>query len=348
MTELTGFAARASDWRRQLEVNDRRTRIVIVCFIIIYLFVGLLIDIYLHPELDQLTIIQEIIALATFQVIPIATLIMGAVATISILVTFSLHDRIILLGTEYYEVTPKTARNAEEQQLYNVIEELKIAAGLRFMPKIFIIEANYMNAFASGYSEKSALVAITQGLMQKLSRSELQAVMAHELSHIRHHDIKLTLMATVLSNIALIAIDLLFKGIIFGGGRRRRSGRDGGGNALFLIIMLVRFALPLLTIVLMMYLSRTREFMADAGSVELTRDNAPLANALLKISSDHKENQDIYADEYNNTEHEDIRRAAYIFEPSEAGIPLKQSMFSALSTHPSIKDRLKALGFTKK
>ena len=98
----------------------------------------------------------------------------------------------------------------------------------------------------------------------------------------------------------------------------------------------------------MMYLSRTREFMADAGSVELTRDNAPLANALLKISSDHKENQDIYADEYNNTEHEDIRRAAYIFEPSEAGIALKQSMFSALSTHPSIKDRLKALGFTKK
>ena len=86
------------------------------------------------------------------------------------------------------------------------------------MPKVYVIDADYMNAFASGYSEKSAMVAITQGLISKLNRAELQAVMAHELSHIRHMDIKLTLMAAVLSNITLIVIDLLFRSVIFGQG----------------------------------------------------------------------------------------------------------------------------------
>lgn len=103
----------------------------------------------------------------------------------------------------------------EEKKLYNVIEEMKVAAGLSFMPKVYIIEADYMNAFASGLSEKSAMVAITRGLMNKLDRAELQAVMAHELSHIRHQDIKLTMMASVLSNIMLIIVDLLFYNLIF-------------------------------------------------------------------------------------------------------------------------------------
>ena len=349
MNEPSGFTVSATDWRKQLRINDRRTRIVIAMFIAIYLAVGLLIDLYMHVDLSQLPLSQAIIALVTFQVTPAATLLMGAIAIISLLITFALHDRIIMLGTEYFEVNPKTARNNEELQLYNVIEELKIAAGLRFMPKVFLIEADYMNAFASGYSEKSALVAITRGLMQKLSRSELQAVMAHELSHIRHHDIKLTLMATVLSNIMIIAIDILFRGVIFGGRRRRDENNNGGnGNALVMIIILLRFILPLLTVVLLMYLSRTREFMADAGAVELTRDNTPLANALLKISSDHEAHQDSYACAYSATVHEDIRRAAYIFDPTQAGISIQQSFAAMFSTHPPLAKRLKALGFVER
>lgn len=348
MNSLSAYSASVADWRKQLRINERRTKIVIGLFILIYLALGMLVDLYLHSGtiytqngLVTIPLSETFINLITFQTIPWATLITGSIAIISIFITFSLHDKLMLLGTEYYEVTTNNTRSLEEQQLYNVVEEMKTAAGLRFMPRVFIIEANYMNAFASGYSEKSALVAITRGLIQKLNRSELQAVMAHELNHIRHHDIKLTLMASVLSNLMLMVIDMLFYGVVFGGGRRR-------DNRLVAIIMILRFLLPLLTIILLLYLSRTREYMADAGAVELTRDNTPLANALLKISGDHEQHKETYGEEYLRTPHEDVRRAAYIFDPIQAGIEPIKSLTNLFSTHPSIQDRLKALGFTSR
>src|SRR5205814_6321184 len=128
-----------------------------------------------------------------------------------------------------------------EQQLYNIVEEMKIAAGLNYMPKVFIIEADYMNAFASGYSEKSAMVAITRGLMEKLNRSEIQAVMAHELSHIRHLDIKLTLMASVLANLIIMVLDIFFYTALFSNRRDDNRSRNG----LFIIIILLRYLLPI-------------------------------------------------------------------------------------------------------
>jgi heat shock protein HtpX len=337
------------DWRKQLRSNERRSHLVIAIFILIYVTVGLIIDIYMHPELNQFQINQALEILITFRIIPLATMILGAIAIVSVLITYSLHDRIMLLGTESHEVTPHNQRSHEEQQLFNVTEELKIAAGLRYMPKIYLIEANYMNAFASGYSEKSALIAITRGLLNKLDRNELQAVIAHELSHIRHHDIKLTLMACVLSNIMLIALDIMFRGIIFGGRSRRRNDDSGsGGNGVVVIIILLRFLLPIITVLLVLYLSRKREFMADSGAVELTRDNIPLAKALLKISDDHKANKDKYEQAYFATPHEEIRREAYIFDPKQVGISVQQSMASLFSTHPPLAERLKALGFISK
>jgi heat shock protein HtpX len=345
MSSLNNFNYSAADWRKTLRQNNRRTKIVIGIFILIYTLVGLVVDLYIHKQLIQFPLKDALIMLLTFKVIPMATLIMGGVAIISIFITFAFHDKIILFGTDYYEVNSNTARSIEEQQLYNVVSEMKIAAGLRYMPRVFIIDAEYMNAFASGYSEKSALIAITNGLLRKLERSELQAVIAHELSHIRHLDIKLTLMTSVLSNIMLIVINMLFYNVIFSGGDNERR-RDN--DALVMIIFLLRFLLPLLTVILLLYLSRTREYMADAGSVELTRDNTPLAKALLKISSDHEDNQQTYAALYGRTAHEDIREAAYIFDPAQAGIQVQKSIAGLFSTHPAIEDRLKALGFTQK
>ena len=228
--------------------------------------------------------------------------------------------------------------------MYNVIEEMRIAAGLRFMPKVFMIEANYMNAFASGFSESSAMIAITRGLAEKLDRAELQAVLAHELSHIRHLDIKLTLFAAVLSNLILMLIDMLFWSMLFGG--NRRDERDRGGNKLFMIVMLLRYLLPLITILLSFYLSRTREFMADSGAVELMRDNQPLGKALLKINEDHTAHQQQYSVDYQKTAHEGVRRAAYIYDPAQAGISAGGSMSALFSTHPQIVERLKAIGIT--
>lgn len=346
MKNLTDYTASTVDWRKQLRINERRTHMVIGIFVLIYVIIGLIVDLYLHPEFDQIPIFEALKVLVTFKVIPVATLILGGVAVVSILITYALHDRLMLLGTEYYEIKPGSTHSLPEQQLYNVTEELKIAAGLRYMPKIYLINADYMNAFASGYSEKSALIAITRGLLYKLDRSELQAVIAHELTHIRHHDIKLTLMASVLSNIILIVIDIMFQSMLFGGSRSSRRRENGNsGNVIVLVVFLLRLLLPIITVLLLLYLSRKREFMADAGTVELMRDNTPLAKALLKISSDHVANKDEYSRMYHATSHEEVRREAYIFDPTQAGISLQQSISNVFSTHPPLAARLQALGF---
>ncbi len=337
---LSDYHANVTDWRSQLRRNERHTRFVIVTFILVYVAVGLVADAFiLQSHYRGVSLYLCFYALLTFQVVPIATLIMAGIAVISLIITYSLYDRIMLLGTDSREITPKTAANLQEKQLYNVVEEMKVAAGLRFMPKVFLIEADYMNAFASGYSEKSAMVAITRGLMTKLDRAELQAVMAHELSHIRHHDIKLTLMVAVLSNILLIVIDMLFYSVIF-----KRD--DRGDNRFLMVIMVLRYVVPLITIMLSLFLSRTREFMADTGAVELMRNNEPMARALLKISQDHEAHADAYSQAYGQTAHEEVRRASYLFDPSSLD-PVK-SLNGAFSTHPSIQKRLEALGFKRK
>ncbi len=332
-----------SDWRKTIRINNRRTYFVMGLFLLIYAGIGLLVDMFIYAEkFPQVSLSQIFQALISLKIFPLVTLIMIAVAVISLLVTFFLHDKLMLLGTEYREITPTTATNTQEQQLYNVIEEMKIAAGLRYMPRVYLIDADYMNAFASGYSEKSAMVAITRGLMQKLNRSELQAVMAHELSHIRHLDIKLTLMASVLANLTVMVLDMFFYNVIFS---RRRDSDSKSGNALMIIIIILRYLIPVINILLLLYLSRTREYMADAGSVQLVRDNQPLASALLKINNDHQDNAEVYNAEYKKTPHENVRREAYIFDPIQAGIESTGSLTDMFSTHPNIKDRLAALGF---
>lgn len=328
------------DWRDLLRLNTRRTYFVIMSFILIYVLLGLLIDMYIAAgSYPQASLSQLFVALITFTLFPTVTLITSIVAIISIWVTFAFSDKLMLLGTEYRAITPDTAKTTTEAQLYNVVEEMKVAAGLHFMPKVYLIEADYMNAFASGYSEKSAMVAITRGLLEKLDRSELQAVMAHEISHITHMDIKLTLMASVLSNLTLMILDMFFYNALFS---RRDDNRSR--NQLLFVIILLRWLLPLITILLILYLSRTREYMADAGCVELTRDNEPLARALLKIQGDYQQNAASYSARTQQTAHESIRRQAYIFDPVQAGISGFNSLADAFSTHPSIQKRLAALG----
>lgn len=337
---LADYHATATDWRSQIKKNERKTRRVIALYILIYVGIGFIADLFvLQSMYPHITLGQSVHAIITLKVVPYATLLMIGFAAISLLITYSLYDRIMLLGTEYHEITPETAQNLQEKQLYNVVEEMKVASGLQYMPKVFIIDADYMNAFASGYSEKSAMVAITRGLMQKLDRAEMQAVMAHELSHIRHHDIKLTLMVAVLSNILLIVIDLLFYSVLY-----KRDNRED--NRLLLVIMVLRYVLPIITVLLALFLSRTREYMADAGCVELMRDNEPMARALLKISEDHQIHAEQYEKAYGETAHEEVRQASYLFDPSAID-PVK-SLNSAFSTHPSVEQRLNALGFKNK
>lgn len=342
---LDSYSAAAADWRHLIRLNKRRSRFVIATFILIYLLIGLLVDMYIYSGYyPQATLSQLFFALITFTLFPKATLITVIIALISLWVTYAFADKLMLLGTEYRLINPETAQSTLEIQLYNVVEEMKIAAGLQYMPRVYLIEAPYMNAFASGYSEKSAMVAITRGLIEKLDRSELQAVMAHEISHIHHLDIKLTLMASVLTNLILMVLDVLFYTALFS--NRRDEGRSR--NQLLPIIMLLRWLLPLITVLLMLYLSRTREYMADAGCVQLTRENEPLARALLKIQQDYQNNTEEYTAITQQTAHESIRRQAYLFDPLQAGIQGFSSLSDTFSTHPDIRKRLAALGFKEK
>jgi heat shock protein HtpX len=342
---LDSYTASAADWRGSIAKNSRRTFYVIAIFFTVYFLLGLLVDCFIaSANYPQATIPDLLNGIFTLQIFPLATCVMVGVAAFSLFITFAFSDNLMLLGTEYKEISPTTPNSANEQQLYNVVEEMKIAASLTFMPKVYIIEAPYMNAFASGYSEKSAMVAITRGLMEKLSRNELSAVMAHELSHIRHMDIKLTLMASVLANLILMVLDMFFYSALYS----QRDSDNRSRNSLFMIIMVVRYVLPVINILLLLYLSRTREYMADAGSVELMRDNQPLASALLKIQDDHSSNEAVYSAAYQQTPHENVRREAYIFDPVQAGVEPMTSLADAFSTHPNIKARLAAIGFKQK
>ncbi len=341
MADVSGLKFSATDWRQQLQKNRRRTRFVIIMFLALYIGLGVIIDCYLYNYFTHLPVSTILRAILAGEYFPFATISMGAVAALSLFVTYTFYDKLMLLGTDAHEVTPETARNLQEKQLFNVVEEMKVAAGLRYMPKVYIIDANYMNAFATGYSEKSALVAITRALMERLDRSEMQAVMAHELSHIRHQDIRLTLTASVLSNIMLIVIDIIFYNILFS------RNRKVDARVIF-VVMILRYVLPLITMLLMFYLSRTREYMADAGSVELMRDNQPLARALLKIHQQHQTEHDALSQEYGHTAHENVRRASYLYDPVSAGTEPVFSFTNMFSTHPGLQERLNAIGVSLK
>lgn len=210
----------------------------------------------------------------------------------------------------------------EAPQLYNIVEEMKIASGLP-MPQVYIIDAAAPNAFATGRDPEHSAVAVTTGLMAKLNREELQGVIAHEMSHIRHFDIRYATLAAVLVG----ATALIADGFLRGFGR----GRGGRGN-LPLLLIAVAFAVlaPLSAQLLQMAISRQREFLADAGAVELTRNPEGLASALEKIAADP----------------EPLEVANRATAPLYIINPLKKFSMSSkalFSTHPATEARIKAL-----
>jgi heat shock protein HtpX len=337
------------NWRDVIRKNTRKTYFVIATFLVVFFLLGIFVDtFYRYNTLANAyynlyhikpPISQVFFALATFKLVPYATIVISAATVLWIFITFKMYDKIMLSGSEYKEITSDN-QDPLARKVYNVVEEMKLAAGMKYMPKVFLIEANYMNAFASGYSEKSSMVAITDKLANALNRDELQAVMAHELTHIRNQDIKLNLFTMVLSNMMLIIMDFLFYSVLFSG-NSSSNNRNNNAQVFFIAILILRYVLQAFTIFMMLFLSRTREYMADAGAVELMRTNAPMANALMKISNDAKtpESQQGYKDNKN----ENLRRASYIFDPFSAGLT-GGDMSDMFSTHPSIEKRLASMG----
>ncbi len=225
--------------------------------------------------------------------------------------------------------------DADEPKLLNVVRELSLAANLP-EPKVYVIEDTALNAFATGRDPEHASVAVTRGLLQRLDREELQGVIGHELAHVANYDIRFSLLVGVLvGSIALMA-DLLARMTIWGsmsGGRRSSSRSGGGGGAqvlIFFVGLLVAILAPLFARLVQMAVNRQREYLADATSVELTRNPYGLERALAKLATDTEK-----LDGANQaTQH------LYFVNPVKK---LDMSARGLFSTHPAIVDRINRL-----
>ena len=316
------------NYRKIKKENIKKTNIVMGLYIIIFLTIGLLGETIwrmslLPPDMNLINGMGLILnAITEGKIIPYFTLIMVAISVSIIFITIKFGNKLMLSGTTNIKLNNKENLTYDERQVLNIVEELKISSRLRFMPDVYIIEENYMNAFASGWKEDNSIVAITRGLLNKLNRAEIEAVMAHEMAHIKNADVRLTLVVGILTNVMLMAVDMLFYSVL----GRGNSGDSKAMQQAKIVILVLRFVLPLLTIILHMYVSRKREFMADAGSVEFTGDKDSMISALQKISNDYKIN------DYENERENSSRQYAEIFSPKEI-----------FSTHPSIEERIKSL-----
>lgn len=216
-------------------------------------------------------------------------MIATAIWLVLTLVSFSSGDQILLAASRATPVTHDV-----HPQLFNVVEEMKIAAGLPAMPKIYIINDPAPNAFATGRNPENASVAVTAGLLARLNRDELQGVIAHEISHIVHRDILFVTLAGIMLGSVVLLSQVFLRGMFYssmGGSRRRYSSGSGGGGGQAQIVMLVvaiaaAVLAPILAYLLYFALSQRREYLADAGAARLTRYPEGLASALEKIASD--------------------------------------------------------------
>jgi len=261
-------------------------------------------------------------------------IIATAIWLILTLVSFSSGDQIFLAASKAKLITHDV-----HPQLFNVVEEMKIAAGLPAMPKVYIINDPAPNAFATGRNPKSASVAVTAGLLGRLNRDELQGVIAHEISHILHRDILFVTLAGVMLGSIVLLSQVFLRGMFYssmtGSRRRYSSGGGGGGQAqlvMLIIAIVVAILAPIMAYLLYFALSRKREYLADAGAARLTRYPEGLAGALEKIANDRSPQLATV---------NKVTAPMYIVNPFKKKKQMKLSDLT--STHPPISERVRIL-----
>jgi len=222
----------------------------------------------------------------------------------------------------------KPLERKENKRVYNLVENLCISRGMK-MPMVNIIEDDSLNAFASGIDEKSYSVTLSRGLVNKLDDDELEGVIAHELSHIRNKDVRLLIISIIFVGIFAFLAEMAFRSLRFIGGGRKKDGK--GSGVIILIAIVVTAICYLLSILLRFGISRSREYLADAGAADMTRKPYALASALKKID------QDPYIEAVEN------RDVAQLFidnpKPSKHGF----SWDNLFATHPPIEKRIELL-----
>ena len=261
---------------------------------------------------------------AVLYVLP-ATLIFMAIYSYS---SYMYGDRVVLSATGAIP-----AEGRDYVYLNDTVEGLSIAAGTP-KPKVYVIESDEINAFATGRDPEHASVTVTTGLMEALDRQELEGVIAHELSHVRNRDVTFMTLVAVLVGLAAILSHIILRTYRFRsytGGRGRRGGRDKDRGGLGMAILAFGFILaifaPLLTRIVQFGVSRKREYLADASGAELTRYPDGLASALEKISENNRGDMDV------------SEAVSHLFIAD----PNRSALDSLYATHPPIDERIKRL-----
>jgi len=219
---------------------------------------------------------------------------------------------------------------ADDPELWHIVEDMALVAKVP-MPRVFIIQDDSPNAFATGNNPQHAAVAVTTGIQARLNREEMEGVLGHELTHVRNYDIRLQTIALALTAAISLLVNWGMNAFWWGGGRRRNDDRDGNGGLQLILMVLaivVIILAPLAASLVQLALSRNREYLADAGSVELTRNPLGLINALEKID-----------DSQPMKKADPSSAALYISDPFKA----KKSWAHLLATHPPMADRIERL-----
>jgi len=282
----------------QIAANKRKSWFLIFCIFLVFLLLGY--------------VIAKVYSPGSFFFIMILSII---ISLLYIIISYYNSDKIAIAS-----VNARLASRTEHRMYYDLVEGLTLASGLP-MPKLYIMQNEQINAFASGRDPHHAVICVTTGALQKLGKQELEGVLSHELSHIANFDIRfMTLTAVMVGMIAIIS-EIFLRSLWFKG-----NDREGKGNAIFLIIGIVLAILASIAVQLVqLAISRKREFTADATAVKFTRTPTGLANALKKIKNDKP------------------MKVSKAIAPLFMSDPTRRKMQSWLSTHPSIDERIKIL-----
>lgn len=256
-----------------------------------------------------------------------ATILYGAVILSVVMNIFSywFSDKVALSLSGAKEVSREQA-----PELHRIVENLAITAGLP-KPRVYLINDPAPNAFATGRDKDHAAVAVTSGLLERLNRTELEGVIAHELSHIGNRDILISTIVVVLVGLIAILSDIFLRSMVWGGGRRDSKG---GGGVFILIGIVLAILSPLIATLIRLAISRKREFLADASGALLTRYPEGLASALEKISS------------YQAPMQKASNATAHLFIANPFGASGFKGLHRLFMTHPPVEERVQVLRST--
>ncbi len=292
----------------QADSNIRKTYLLVGVFLVLIIGVGFLFSqIWQSPDILYFAVIFSV--LTSF-------------------FSYWYSDRVVLFTTR-----ARLIEKSDNPELYRVVENLCLTAGLPF-PKVYIIPESQPNAFATGRNKKHAVVAVTEGLLERLEKAELEGVIAHELSHIKNKDLLLQTMVVVLVGVIALLANLFLRFGLLGGfsGKGNNNRRSNAGGILMLLGLVAAILAPIAATLLKLGISRKREFLADASGALLTRYPEGLAQALEKISADPTP----MFRASNST--------AHLFISSPFKGKQSASWFTKLFlTHPPVEERLAAL-----